>query len=477
MTNSVELKFATMRWVHDESRVVTLTIDDPENAVNTLSPRFHADLALAVEHLEVASPPPVGVVVRSAKRTFLAGGDLRVLRAIEPSQREGFGAGLARRKLVFRRLEQLPFPVVAVIDGAALGGGLELALACHHRVAVRRDGTVLGLPEISLGLLPGAGGVTRLCGLINGDAAWDLITTGRRISVDEAAALGLVEAADGPDAAMVAAHAWIAAHPRPRRPWDGTDWHPAGPAAVANRIDPGAVGAGSSALAEIRTLVVDGASRDFDSSLDAETQALARLVVSESAKATIDVLFFDTTRVRGRHSRGDEDDGHTDVTFVAADDKGLALAVETDLVARLCRAGVVPEWVKVKVDVGGPACASGAVVLLRADRALGGGLVAEVWAGDTEVSPLLAALARAGVVALERTGTHESLADLAIPDGRAPGTDDDLAKRWVGLASLLVYPEDLEVAAVRLGGFPARTGGPRRYLARHETTSESGGTR
>ena len=117
-------------------------------------------LGATVDRLEAEKDAISGVVITSAKKTFFAGGDLNELRTITPEDAEAFSAGAEVLKGDMRRLEQLGKPVVACINGAALGGGLEITLACHRRISVA-DGVVLGFPEVQLGLLPGAGGVVR----------------------------------------------------------------------------------------------------------------------------------------------------------------------------------------------------------------------------------------------------------------------------------------------------------------------------
>ena len=158
----------TIRWEQDADGVVTLVLDDPDQSANTMNQAFRD--SLAVDRRPAWRPrrtPIRGVIFTSAKKTFFAGGDLRDLIRVTPETaqqrlRRRHGASSA----TLRRIETLGKPVVAAINGAALGGGYEIALACHHRVALDAPGTKIGLPEVTLGLLPGGGGVVRTVRLL-----------------------------------------------------------------------------------------------------------------------------------------------------------------------------------------------------------------------------------------------------------------------------------------------------------------------
>src|SRR5690606_27546434 len=155
-----------------------------------------------------------GVVLTSAKKTFFAGGDLGDILSIPAD-----GADLAietveRAKAPLRRLETLGRPVVAAIGGAALGGGLEIALATHHRLVVDSRAIQLGLPEVGLGLLPGGGGIVRTVRMLGvATALMEVLLEGKRLRPGKAQQIGLVdELVAGPDELLPAAKAWIVAH-------------------------------------------------------------------------------------------------------------------------------------------------------------------------------------------------------------------------------------------------------------------------
>ena len=209
-------------WDADSDGIVMLTMDDPAQSANTMNEAFRRSLVSTVDRLEAGRDRITGVVITSAKKTFFAGGDLNLLMALTPEDAAGFAEYVDEVKAALRRLERLGRPVVAAINGAALGGGYEIALACHHRVALDAPGSQIGLPEITLGLLPGGGGVTRtvrLFGIQN--ALLNILLRGQRRAPAEAAELGMVdELAATPDEMIAKARDWIRANPDATQPWD-----------------------------------------------------------------------------------------------------------------------------------------------------------------------------------------------------------------------------------------------------------------
>ncbi|MGL5911439.1 MAG: enoyl-CoA hydratase-related protein, partial [Phycicoccus sp.] len=160
-----------VRWETGSDGIVTVTFDDPGRSVNTVDAAFAEAFAACVEHLVAVAHEIAGVILTSAKETFVAGGDLDTLSAATPADAAAVFEQSMAFKEALRRLETLRVPVVAAMGGTALGGGLELGLACHHRVGLDAPGVVYGLPEVTLGLLPGGGGVvrvTRLLGIVDG---------------------------------------------------------------------------------------------------------------------------------------------------------------------------------------------------------------------------------------------------------------------------------------------------------------------
>ena len=180
-----------IHYAKDEQQIVTLTLDHPARSANVINAKFGAALATMLARLQAESNL-AGVIITSAKKTFMAGGDLEWLYAATDAA-EVFHS-VEAVKAGFRQLETLSVPVVAAINGTALGGGLELALACHQRIVLNDSRIRLGFPEVTLGLLPGGGGVARLPRLIGLQAAFPLLTEGTQLDPTAAQAAGLVDA-------------------------------------------------------------------------------------------------------------------------------------------------------------------------------------------------------------------------------------------------------------------------------------------
>jgi 3-hydroxyacyl-CoA dehydrogenase/enoyl-CoA hydratase/3-hydroxybutyryl-CoA epimerase len=176
--------------------VVTLLLDDPHSSANTMNAGYITAMGAAVEELQagVADGSITGVVVTSAKKTFFAGGDLVSMMKATPADADPIFTRIEAIKAQLRALETLGVPVVAAINGSALGGGLEIALATHHRIAVDDGRSEIGLPEVTLGLLPGAGGVTRTVRMLGlQKALMEVLLQGPRMKPARARETGLVD--------------------------------------------------------------------------------------------------------------------------------------------------------------------------------------------------------------------------------------------------------------------------------------------
>ena len=297
-----------------EDGIVVLTLDAPGEPVNTMSTGFKADLATTVDRLEAERDQITGVIIASAKSSFFAGGDLRALIAVRPQDAEDFFRGIEHMKSVLRRLEKLGRPVVAAINGHALGGGFELTLACHHRIAIDNPAIQLGFPEVTLGLLPGAGGVVKSVRLLGLQRALPYLSEGKRITPKEALDTGYLGMLV-PDAAalMPAARAWIAANPSPIQPWDdprhripgGTPANPAiaGMLAVAPAMLIDKTHGNLPAPEAILAAAVEGAQVDFDTAMRIESRYLTKLATGQVAKNMIGTFFFQMNEVRAGKSR------------------------------------------------------------------------------------------------------------------------------------------------------------------------------
>ncbi len=177
--------------IERQGNIAILVLDVPGEPVNTLSPKFSDAFAAAISTVETDASIAAAVVISGKKDNFIAGADIKVLETVRTADE---GVQLSKQgQAALLRLARLPKPLVAAINGACLGGGLEVALACHYRVATDDKKTKLGLPEVQLGLLPGAGGTQRLPKLIGIAAALDLILTGKQLNAKRAKAAGIVD--------------------------------------------------------------------------------------------------------------------------------------------------------------------------------------------------------------------------------------------------------------------------------------------
>ncbi len=184
----------TIQWDKDADGIVTLTLDDPTGSANVMNEHYIESMGKAVERLVADKDSITGVVITSAKKTFFAGGDLKGMIQATPEDAGEFFSTVETVKKDLRTLETLGKPVVAAINGAALGGGLEIALACHRRIAADVKGLVVGFPEVTLGLLPGGGGVTRTVRMLGiQNAFMNVLSQGTRFKPAQAKEIGLVD--------------------------------------------------------------------------------------------------------------------------------------------------------------------------------------------------------------------------------------------------------------------------------------------
>ncbi len=210
-----------IRYSVDGDGIALLQIDVVGRPMNVLTPEFSQDLATCIDRL-AADPAVKGAVIASAKSAFVAGADIKDMvgaydRGIKAPEAAEFS--LAINKL-FRRLETCGKPVAAAINGIALGGGFELALACHYRVLEDGPKAGVGLPEVKIGLLPGGGGTQRVPRLIGVTEALKLITEGRQLGAADALKKGLVHEIAPLDQIVERARQWILKGGEGVQPWD-----------------------------------------------------------------------------------------------------------------------------------------------------------------------------------------------------------------------------------------------------------------
>ncbi|MDC0611516.1 fatty acid oxidation complex subunit alpha FadJ [Vibrio sp.] len=176
----------------DELEIAWLKIDIENQSVNTLNKSFADDMSEVLEQLDLHCHELKGLVIYSGKTNcFIAGADIEMIDSCDSAEQADLLASGAQA--IFERLEKMPFTTIAAIDGVCLGGGLEFALACDYRIGTTEPKTMLGLPEVKLGLLPGAGGTQRLPRLIGLIPSIDLILTGKQITAKKALKLGLID--------------------------------------------------------------------------------------------------------------------------------------------------------------------------------------------------------------------------------------------------------------------------------------------
>lgn len=316
MTDSAKTESDIFHYEKDADHIVTVTMDMP-GAVNTMNQACRDALAAVVARLE-AERELRGVIFASAKTVFLAGGDIAELFAFERGQEAQLMVMADGVKDCFRRLEKLPVPVVAAINGAALGGGFELALACNHRIAVNHKSVQLGLPEVSLGLLPAAGGIVRLVNLIGLQKALPYLLDGGKLTPDAALAAGLIdEVVEAQEQLLPCAKAWLLENAENSQaavqPWDNAQFQIPGGRSDAPELAETLVQVKTDLLQKTRGLLpaperifdcaVAAASSDFGSALHLESEGLAYLAGTAVAKNLINTFFFQMNQINGGASR------------------------------------------------------------------------------------------------------------------------------------------------------------------------------
>ena len=294
--------------------IATITFDEEGSPVNTMCAQWTADLVAVTAQVVQDKDAIRGIVLASNKSTFFAGADLKATMRLQASDAPRVFQEIEQTKKCFRTLETLGRPVVSCLNGAALGGGWEVALIGHYRVAVDNPKIQFGLPEITLGLIPGASGITKMTRLLGLMGAQPYILESKLFSPREALELGLVnELVHDVAALRPAALAFIATHPEARQPWDdknykipgGTPGNPKIAAmlsvapAVLKQKTRGLYPAPEAALAAM----VEGAQVDFDTALRIESRYLARLIVSPVAKNMINTFFFNMNAIKSGQSR------------------------------------------------------------------------------------------------------------------------------------------------------------------------------
>ncbi|NMM08831.1 MAG: 3-hydroxyacyl-CoA dehydrogenase [Polaromonas sp.] len=309
-----------MKTIHytlqDESfgKVATILFDEPDSSVNTMCAQWQEDLSEVTAQVLNDKEALGGIILASGKSTFFAGADLKAVMRLLSTDAARVFAEVERMKKNFRTLETLGKPVVSCLNGAALGGGWEVALIGHHRIAVDDSRTQFGLPEVTLGLLPGASGITKMTRHLGLMGAQPYLLEGKLFGPREALELGLVHELVTSDSELRArALAWIADHATAQHPWDaknykipgGTPAHPK--IAEALSVAPALLKKQTRGLypapEAILACMVEGALVDMNTALRIESRYLAKLLTGTNAKAMINTFFFNLNTLKSGQSR------------------------------------------------------------------------------------------------------------------------------------------------------------------------------
>ena len=299
----------TLQFAVDENQIGIITLDQQDSSANTMNADFQKDFGEVVEKIKSSQTSLKGIILKSAKTTFFAGGDLKSLVQVKPGQTEEFFHSIQSLKKHLRTLENMAIPVVAAINGAALGGGWELALSCNHRICLSHKKIKLGLPEVTLGLLPGAGGIVRMVRMLGLEKSLKFLIEGKQFSPQEGFDLGLInQLVEEQDDLLKSAKTWILENPKVQQIWDqknykipgGNAHHPqlakkiAAMPAILWQKTRGCYPAPK----QILSTAVDSLNLDFDTALTVESRNFCTLVTGSVAKNMIQTFWFDQNAIK-----------------------------------------------------------------------------------------------------------------------------------------------------------------------------------
>ncbi|MGB3796321.1 MAG: 3-hydroxyacyl-CoA dehydrogenase NAD-binding domain-containing protein, partial [Alteraurantiacibacter sp.] len=303
---SESAKSETMRHIKLEKGadgVATLTLDNADESMNVVSAEWLDDMNAAIADLR-DDESVTGVIIASGKKAFMAGADLKLMaEGYETMSRQAAYGFSQKATAMHRALETMGKPVACAMNGLALGGGFELALACHYRVLADDPRAVVGLPEVNLGLLPGSGGTQRLPRLIGRKKGLDLLLSGRSVAPKEALELGIVDEIAAVDQLVERARQWLATGPAAERIWDVKGYaipemrgmivpeiamdHSINVAKVAGKH-----GYNYPAPAAILSCVFEGLQLPMDKALSVESKYFAKLLTDPVARNIIRTTFI-----------------------------------------------------------------------------------------------------------------------------------------------------------------------------------------
>lgn len=299
------------RYEKDQDNIVTITMDMQNRSANVINDEFGQLFADALSKL-TAETELAGVIIASAKSTFLAGADLDGLyKNTDPKSVFDMCEDL---KKGLRKLETLGKPVVAALNGAALGGGFEVALACHRRIALKNPKSQFGLPEVTLGLLPGGGGTVRLPRLIGLQNSLPFLTEGKKLKPEAALKAGLVDdLADTPEELIAKSKEWIKNNPASQNPWDvkgykipgGDPRNPkiASMLPIVPAMTRKKTFGNYPAPEAIISSVVEGCVVDFDTASRIESRYFTQLATGKVSKNMITAFWYNLNSINAGASR------------------------------------------------------------------------------------------------------------------------------------------------------------------------------
>ena len=294
----------------DDDNIVILTIQQARK-MNVLDEHFSDDLEKIAQSF-IEDKDSKGLIITSDKDSFIVGADIEQFANIQsPKQAFDF---VEHFKKVLRSLETCGKPVVAALTGTALGGGLEVALGCHYRIAVDQPNAKYGLPEVKLGLLPGGGGTQRLMRLVGMQKALEVMTQGTKLTTQAAHQLGIIDAVVTDKTSLIEqAKQWIHEHPTAQQPWDAKGFKiPQGNAltpqnaqmlsiapAMANQKSHG----NYPAITHILSCVFEGSLVDIDTGLALESRYFVACAMSQVSKNMIGTLWHQLNSINKGQSR------------------------------------------------------------------------------------------------------------------------------------------------------------------------------
>ena len=304
---------SAIQYLKNDDGIVILTLDSPNQSANTMNADFRVALENIVSKLK-SETSITGIIFRSAKKTFFAGGDLDELIQARLEDATPFFEMIQKMKAEFRYIETLGVPVVAALNGTALGGGWEIALGCHARIALNDPKTKFGLPEVTLGLLPGGGGIVRMVRLLGLQNAFPFLMEGKQFGVDKAKSLGLIQdIAETPEELMDKAIAWVKEHPKSQQPFDVKGYKipggdPKTPAvaqmlAIAPAMLRDKTKGCYPAPEAIMAAAVEGAQVDVDTALTIESRYFTYLATGQVSKNMIGTFWHGMNAIKAGASR------------------------------------------------------------------------------------------------------------------------------------------------------------------------------